>query len=121
MKVIINKFANQSLTSDFIICITGAKSILGKPIMETSFEYGKPNYVDDTKAYFEVKVKGPKDKGIVYFWAYKKKDDEHWDVFKVELQLKDDDSKRLVIKNTKPSVVNATEFETSSSPIESTA
>lgn len=78
--------------------ILGAKAILGEPIKETSFEYGKPNFVDDEKAYFEVKIKGPKAKGILFFWANKPKDAVHWDVSRVEFQLKDDDTKRLIIK-----------------------
>lgn len=78
----------------------GAKSLLGEPIKETSFELGNPNYVDVDKAYFEVNVKGPKDKGILYFYARKVSEEAHWDVFKVELELKSDSSRRLVIKKS---------------------
>lgn len=81
--------------------ISGAKALLGEPIKETSFEYGKPNYADAEKAYFEVHIKGPKAKGILYFWANKPKEAEHWDVSRIEFQLRDDDTRRLVIK--KPS------------------
>lgn len=77
---------------------SGVKSLLGEPIKEIaygSFEYGKPNFADDEQAYFEVKIKGPKARGTLFFWAKKEKDDKHWDVNRIEFQLGDDDSRRL--------------------------
>lgn len=81
-----------------VICLVGAKKILGEPIKEVGLDIGEPNYANHEKAHFEVKVSGSKDRGSIFFWADKQKDDEKWNVSRIELQLKGDDEKRLVIK-----------------------
>lgn len=39
----------------------------------------------------------------MFFWADKPQDSENWNVSRVELQLENDDEKRLVIKKTESS------------------
>lgn len=55
------------------------------------------NYSDGKNARFEVSLKGSKQKGTVFFWAVN--EENKWNVHRMELQLKDDPTKRLFIKN----------------------
>lgn len=70
--------------------------MLGEPIKEVGLDLGEPNYANQEKAHFEVKVKGPTAKATMFFWA--EKESEAWNVSRIELQLKDDEDKRLIIK-----------------------
>lgn len=74
--------------------------MLGEPIKEIGFDLGDEhrNYSDGKNARFEVSVKGPKQKGTVFFWAALD-EEKKWNVHRMELQLKDDPTKRLFIKN----------------------
>lgn len=77
----------------------GSIHLLGEPIKEIGFDLGDEyrNFSDGKNARFEVSVKGPKEKGTLFFWAMK--DDNTWNVHRMELQLKNDPTKRLFIKN----------------------
>lgn len=77
--------------------------LFGEPIKDIGTDLVEPNYANQEKAHFEVKIKGPKSNGSMFFWAEKPLKAEHWEVTRIELQLKDDD-KRLLIK--KPEVIN---------------
>jgi Cytochrome oxidase complex assembly protein 1 len=83
--------------------------LLGEPIKDTGTDITEPNYANNAKAHFEVRVAGSKAKGSIFFWAEKPEEGGPWDVTRIELQLKDDD-KRLLIK--KP-VENKTEIQSS--------
>lgn len=74
--------------------------MLGEPIKDIGFDLGDEhrNYSDGKNSRFEVSVKGPKQKGTVFFWAALD-EEKKWNVHRVELQLKDDSTKRLFIKN----------------------
>jgi hypothetical protein len=74
--------------------------LLGDSIKDIGTDLTEPNYASQEKAHFEVKVKGSKAKGSMYFWAEKEKEAEHWEVTRIELQLKDDPDKRLLIKKS---------------------
>lgn len=104
--------------------ITGAIHLLGEPIKESGFDLGdnSKNFCTDRHAQFEVKVKGAKAKGcpstialnIIYhlfdfsflpqlgtmfFWADKDEVDR-WQINRLELELKGDSNKRLIVKNS---------------------
>lgn len=63
-------------------------------------DLSEPNYANSEKAHFEVKLKGSTAKGSMFFWAERLKDSESWNVSRIELQMKDDKEKRLLIKKT---------------------
>lgn len=75
--------------------------------METGFEIADPCYANNKEAYFEVRVRGPEKNGTMYFWAGRPTDNDKWDINRLELQLKNDD-KRLVIVKPKDNPVEST-------------
>jgi cytochrome c oxidase assembly factor 1 len=75
----------------------GAKHLLGEPIKDY-VDIMHPNHADDNKAYFEVKVKGTKENGTMFFWA--NKSDEKWKIEQLELQLDNDNKRLVVVKRT---------------------
>lgn len=77
----------------------GCVKYLGEPIKEVGFDLADPehNFCDGTKAQFEVRVRGPKDKGRMYFWA-ERADSEGWIVKRLEVELKSVPDKRLIVK-----------------------
>ncbi|CAO1341163.1 unnamed protein product [Diamesa tonsa] len=76
----------------------GAIQVLGEPIKDAGFDIGQPNYADSEKAHFEVKVKGSKERGALFFWSERIED--KWNITRAELELKNDPDKRLVIKKS---------------------
>ncbi|XP_063701662.1 uncharacterized protein LOC134831777 [Culicoides brevitarsis] len=75
----------------------GAVTLMGEPIKELGFKLeDKKNFADGKNAHFEVKVKGPKDSGKMYLWA--ERVEEKWNVKRIELELKSQENKRLVVK-----------------------
>lgn len=64
----------------------GAVHLLGEPIREKGFDLGdtRRNYCDSNRAQFEVKVRGTKDKGTMYFWAEREAADVGVDASKVD-------------------------------------
>lgn len=79
----------------------GAVNLLGEPIRDRLLDVGdqEKNYTRQLSAHYEVPVKGPKDKGILYFWAQRKSPDDAWYVNRIELGLKSEPNRRLLIKN----------------------
>lgn len=77
-----------------------AVHLLGEPIKigKIDIEDQERNYTRLQEAKYEVPVKGPKEKGTLLFWARKPSGSEKWVVTRIELQLRSDDSKRLVVK-----------------------
>ncbi|XP_055837881.1 uncharacterized protein LOC129906231 [Episyrphus balteatus] len=77
----------------------GAVSLLGEPIKEIGFDLAdeKKNSCDGNKAHFEVSVKGPKDKGTIFFWATRT-DELGWVLDKLDLEVKSQPDKRFLIK-----------------------
>lgn len=82
----------------------GAVQLLGEPIKDTMIDIGnqKKNYANDNIAKYEVPVKGPKQRGTLYFWAERKNPESSWNVYRIELEVANDSSKRLLIKSSSP-------------------
>lgn len=76
-----------------------AVHLLGEPIKVGNVDIDnlEKNYTRQQEARYEVPVKGPKDRGTLFFRA-KKLSDNQWVVSRIELQLKSDVNRRLVIK-----------------------
>lgn len=79
----------------------GAVTVLGTPIAATHVdivptESGEPTSLAEFTAY----VKGPKASGVLHFWAEKKMEEDvvRVHINRVELELSNDKSKRLVVK-----------------------
>jgi cytochrome c oxidase assembly factor 1 len=77
----------------------GAVYLLGEPMKDGRVDIGnsEKNFTKDDKAQYEVPVKGPKQKGMIYFWAAKQ--DTEWVVTRIELGLQNEPNRRLLIKN----------------------
>lgn len=77
----------------------GAVYLLGEPMKDGRVDIGnsEKNFTKDDKAQYEVPVKGPKQKGMIYFWAAKQ--DTEWVVKRIELGLQNEPNRRLLIKN----------------------
>ena len=76
----------------------GSKYLLGEPIKENGFDIGDPNYANSTSAHFEVSVKGSEKRGTMYFWAERPSEKDKWLINRLELELKNDDKRLLVVK-----------------------
>lgn len=78
----------------------GAVYLLGEPIKDRLINIGdqEKNYTKPLSAHYEIPVKGTKQKGIVYFWAQRKSEEDEWFVSRIELGLNDDLTRRLLIK-----------------------
>lgn len=74
--------------------------MLGEPITEHGFDVGdsEKNHVDKSKARLQVSVKGPTDKGYLFFWAEKPDEQGAWLIKRMELALKRSPDKLLLIK-----------------------
>lgn len=72
---------------------------LGEPIKEHGFDLtdSEHNFCYGNKAQFEVSVKGPKDKGKMFFWA-ERAESKEWIVTRLELELKSIPDKRLIVQ-----------------------
>lgn len=79
----------------------GAVNLLGEPIKDRQVDVGneEQNYTKNLSAHYEVPVKGAKERGTVHFWAERKSQDDKWLVTRIELGLKNDPSRRLLIKS----------------------
>lgn len=95
----------------------GAVHLLGEPIREKGFDLGdtRRNFCDGSRAQFEVKVRGTKDKGTMYFWAEREAADDAgveskldagaeisqkslvWRVKRMELEVSSVPDRRLVV------------------------
>jgi cytochrome c oxidase assembly factor 1 len=83
-------------------------SLLGEPIKSGNVDLGNStaNFCDSTRAQLEIPVRGPKNKGTLYFWAERLDPQQKWNVYRMELGLKNDPSRRLLIKNDLPKTIN---------------
>lgn len=107
-KLLIKSLAKNFRTTDFRSAMKmlrahpGSVKYLGEPIKETGFDLtdSQHNYCDGKSAQFEVSVKGPKDKGKMYFWA-ERAESKEWIVNRLELELNSIRDKRLIVQ--KPS------------------
>ncbi|KAJ6642229.1 hypothetical protein Bhyg_07176 [Pseudolycoriella hygida] len=79
----------------------GSVNYLGQPIKETGFDLSdsERNYCDGNKAHFEVSVKGPKDKGKMFFWA-ERKETKEWFINRLEVEFDSVPGKRLVVQKS---------------------
>nr|XP_974885.1 PREDICTED: uncharacterized protein LOC663757 [Tribolium castaneum] len=77
----------------------GAVHLLGEPIKDGKIDLDdtETNFTSENSAHYEVPIRGPKQKGRVYFWA--SKHDNNWVVYRVELGLENEPDRRLLIKN----------------------
>lgn len=77
----------------------GAINFLGQPIKDgaVNLHDNENNFCYDGKAQFQVGVKGPLNKGTLYFWAEQGKENKTWEVKRSELELTDQPDRRLVI------------------------
>ena len=74
--------------------------LLGEPMKEGRIQIddAEKNFTKVDTAHYEVPIKGPKQKGVIYFWANKL--DSGWTVNRIELGLDNEPNRRLLIKNT---------------------
>lgn len=82
----------------------GAVQLLGEPIKDMMIDVGNQdkNYAKENIAKYEIPVKGPKQRGTLHFWAERKKPESSWNVYRIELEMASDSSKRLLIKSSSP-------------------
>lgn len=79
----------------------GAVKLLGEPIKDNkSIDVGNStkNFAINNKAQYEIPVSGSLQKGKLYLWA-EKDDRDKWIVNRIELELANDQSKRLLVKS----------------------
>jgi cytochrome c oxidase assembly factor 1 len=75
----------------------GAKHLLGEPIKDLGFDISdRYNYCNDKKVQLNVCLKGPKERGHLYFWAEKPEDT--WTVTRIELAPNNEKDRRLLVK-----------------------
>lgn len=79
----------------------GAVHILGEPIKTGTIDVGnvEKNYTNDLSAKYEVPVIGSKERGTMHFWAKRKSVDDKWFVNRIELGLKNEPNRRLLVIN----------------------
>ncbi|EDW01311.1 uncharacterized protein LOC6560096 [Drosophila grimshawi] len=76
----------------------GAIGLLGEPIKESGFDMSNVNNTcDANQAQLEISVRGPKDKGTVFFWATNKLE-SGWLIDRLELETKQHPNKRFLLK-----------------------
>lgn len=99
---IMTKLRREEYYREAIKCLRahpGSIQLLGEPIKELGFEMeDKENFSDGKTAHFRVKVKGSKERGIMYFWAERPEIGTSWTVNRIELELKNQPEKRLLVK-----------------------
>lgn len=78
----------------------GALSLLGHPIKDltVNVENHSKNFTKGDVAQYEIPVCGSKQKGTLYFWAERQQ--SQWVVTRIELELKNDPYKRLLIQGS---------------------
>lgn len=80
----------------------GAISLLGEPIRDLTINVGdeSKNFTKEYQAQYEVPVCGSKERGLLHFWAEKEPSQDKWTVCRIELELKNDPYKRLLIRGS---------------------
>ncbi|EDW09553.1 uncharacterized protein LOC6579736 [Drosophila mojavensis] len=75
----------------------GAVGLLGEPIKDSGFDISNSaNTCNAESAQFEISVRGPKDKGKLFFWAINKEDG--WLIDRLELEANQHPNKRFLLK-----------------------
>lgn len=74
--------------------------LLGEPIKDgmLDLEDQKKNYTNELDAHYEIPVRGPKQRGILHIWAQRSNQGEKYTINKMELALKNEPDRRLLIK-----------------------
>lgn len=71
--------------------------MLGEPIKDSGFDMSNANNICNAdRAQFEISVRGPKDKGTVFFWATNR--EKGWFIDRLELEANQHPNKRFLIK-----------------------
>ncbi|CAG9863105.1 unnamed protein product [Phyllotreta striolata] len=79
----------------------GAIYLLGEPITERQLDVtNAENFTKGNFAQYKVPLVGSKRRGNLYFWAEKNSELDKWNVIRMELELNNDSSRRLLIKST---------------------
>ncbi|KAJ8930976.1 hypothetical protein NQ314_016173 [Rhamnusium bicolor] len=80
----------------------GAVYLLGEPIKDKGIDIRNENknYTKQNIASYEVPIVGSKQKGILYFSAERENCDSSWIVNRIELELANDSTRRLLIKSS---------------------
>lgn len=78
----------------------GAVYLLGEPIKDLLLDVGNTNknYTKDFSQHYEVPLKGTKQRGTLHYWADRKAIEEKWNLNRIELELKNEPDRRLLIK-----------------------
>lgn len=78
----------------------GVTYLLGEPIRIGSVDVSdnEKNWSNTLSAHLEVPVKGPKQRGTLYFWANRQNTEDQWNIHRMELQLHNEHNRRLLIK-----------------------
>ncbi|KAF2900723.1 hypothetical protein ILUMI_05464 [Ignelater luminosus] len=80
----------------------GAVYLLGEPIKAGAIDVSdEKNFTHHLSAHYEVPVRGTKQKGVLHFWADRKDTEDHWNVSRMELELKNEPTRRLLVKGEK--------------------
>lgn len=77
-----------------------AVHLLGEPIKDGLLDLGddKKNWTNKLDAHYEVPLKGSKEKGVLHMWAQRDNEGESYVVKRMELALKSEPDRRLLIK-----------------------
>lgn len=80
----------------------GAVYLLGEPIKDNMFNVGdtKRNYTKDLLLHYEIPIKGSKQRGTLHYWGERMNKDEEYNLTRMELELKGEPNRRLLIKGT---------------------
>lgn len=86
----------------------GVAYLMGEPIKDGRLDLGDTsnNFCSGKEAKFQVPVKGTKQSGTLYLWASRSSYDENWSVDRLELGLKDDPGRRVLLKDSSKMHVN---------------
>lgn len=77
----------------------GVAHLMGEPIRDGTLDLGDStnNFCTGKEAQFQVPVKGPKLDGTLYLFASRPEYGQQWNVDRLELGLKDDPSRRILL------------------------
>lgn len=104
-----SKFSNNVKQTDYckealatLRSHKGAAFLLGEPIRDLRIDVGdqKNNFTKGSEAQYQIPVSGTKQRGTMYLWAEKQPPEDKWIVCRIELELKNDPYKRLLIRGS---------------------
>lgn len=83
----------------------GAVGLLGEPIRDSGIDMSNKNNTCDAKnAQIEVTVRGPKDKGTLFFWATNNME-KGWLIDRLELEANLHPNKRFLLKKANEQII----------------